>query len=75
MSPLLAVVRAHAPHIDWAGLSPLLALLGGSLVVLLAGLLRPRAARAHVVPLLTVVAFAVSIGCAIWQWDERGSLI
>ena len=30
MSPLLAVARAHAPHIDWAGLSPLLALLGGA---------------------------------------------
>ncbi len=77
MIPVLAakVGTAHAPNIDWAGLSPLLALLGGSLVVLLAGLLRPRAARAQAVPLLTVVAFAVSIGCTLWQWDERGSLI
>ena len=41
MSPLLAVARAQAPHIDWAGLSPLLALLGGATVVLLAGL-HPR---------------------------------
>ena len=75
MSPLLAVARAHAPHIDWAGLSPLLALLGGATVVLLAGLLRPRAARHHLVPFLSVVSFGAAIGCAIWQWDERGSLI
>jgi len=75
VSPLLAVARAHAPHIDWAGLSPLLALLGGATVVLLAGLLRPRAARHHLVPFLSVVSFGAAIGCAIWQWDERGSLI
>ena len=75
MSPLLAVTRAQAPDIDWAGLSPILALLGGATVVLLAGLLRPRAARHHLVPFLSVVSFGAAIGCAIWQWDERGSLI
>jgi len=75
MSPLLAVARAHAPHIDWAGLSPLLALLGGATIVLLAGLIGARAARHHLVPFLSVVSFGAAIGCAIWQWDERGSLI
>ena len=72
---LAKVSAAQAPSIDWAGLSPLLALLGGSLVVLLAGLLAGRFARAQVVPFLSLVAFGVSIGCALWQWDERGSLV
>ena len=44
--------RAKGPHIDWAGLSPLIALLGGAIVVLLVGLLRPRAVREALVPLL-----------------------
>ncbi len=75
MTPLLAAAKVQAPDIDWAGLSPLLALLGGSIIVLMAGLLRPRAARAHVVPFLSVASFAAAIGCVLWQWDERASLI
>ena len=73
MTPLLAAVQA--PDIDWAGLSPLLALLGGAIVVLFAGLLGPRFIRAHVVPALSVVAFGATIGCVMWQWDEQASLI
>lgn len=73
MNALAAAVQA--PEIDWAGLSPLLALLVGAVVVLMVGLLRSRAARHGVVPLLTIVAFAASLGLAIWQWDERGTLM
>ena len=47
-----------APHIDWAGLSPLVALLGGAIVVLLAGLLRSRFVREQVVPALALVTLA-----------------
>ena len=46
------------PHIDWAGLSPLLALLGAATLVLLIGLLRPRAVREVLVPLLALAGFA-----------------
>ena len=50
------------PHIDWAGLSPLLALLGAATLVLLIGLLRPRAVREVLVPLLALVGFLAAIG-------------
>ena len=40
------------PTIDWAGLSPLLAVFGGALLVLGAGLLRARFVRETLVPLL-----------------------
>jgi NADH-quinone oxidoreductase subunit N len=69
---LLAAVSK--PTIDWAGASPLLALLGGAIVVLLAGLLRGRFIREQLVPLLTVVAFGTTIGLGIWQWDEAKDL-
>jgi NADH-quinone oxidoreductase subunit N len=62
------------PSIDWAGLSPLLALLGGSIVVLMAGLLRARFVREQLVPFLTVVAFGAAIGLGVWQWDEAKDL-
>ena len=62
------------PTIDWAGTSPLLALLGGAIVVLLAGLLRGRFIREQAVPFLTIVAFAATIGLGIWQWGEGKDL-
>jgi NADH-quinone oxidoreductase subunit N len=62
------------PSIDWAGVSPLFALLGGSVVVLMAGLLRGRFIREQLVPALTIVAFAASIGLGIWQWGEAKDL-
>ncbi|HEX6620391.1 MAG TPA: NADH-quinone oxidoreductase subunit N [Solirubrobacteraceae bacterium] len=69
---LLAAVSK--PTIDWAGVSPLLALLGGSVVVLLAGLLRGRFIREQAVPFLTIVAFGAAIGLGVWQWDDAKDL-
>src|SRR3954468_20905908 len=69
---LLAAVTK--PTIDWAGVSPLLALLGGAVVVLLAGLLRGRFLREQIVPLLTIAAFGAAIGLGIWQWDDPKDL-
>src|ERR1700761_2213241 len=69
---LLAVVSK--PSIDWAGVSPLIALLGGSIVVLLAGLLRGRFIREQIVPFLTIVAFGAAIGLGVWQWDDAKDL-
>jgi NADH-quinone oxidoreductase subunit N len=63
------------PHIDWAGLSPLLALLGGATLVLLIGLLRPRAVREVLVPLLALVGFLAAIGLGIWQYGEQKDLV
>ena len=73
MSLLLAA--AEAPKIDWAGLSPLLAVLGGSVVVLLAGLLRSRFVRETAVPLLAIAALLAFIGLSIWQWGDPKDLI
>jgi NADH-quinone oxidoreductase subunit N len=71
----MIVAAAKGPHIDWAGLSPLIALLGGATVVLLAGLLRPRVIREYVVPLLAVAAFCAAIGLGIWQMGPGKDLI
>lgn len=64
-----------APHIDWAGLSPVIALLGGATLVLLLGLLRPRFIRETLVPLLALATFGAVIGLGIWQYGEQKDLI
>ena len=63
------------PHIDWAGLSPLLALLGGGAIVLMTGLLRSRFVRESLVPLLTIVSLGAFAGLSIWQWDEGKDIV
>jgi NADH-quinone oxidoreductase subunit N len=70
-----AAAKVSGPHIDWAGLSPLIAILGGALVVLLLGLVVSRAARESAVPALSIVALAVAIGLCVGQWGERKGLI
>ena len=73
---LLAVAeKVSGPHIDWAGLSPLIAVFGGALVVLLLGLSRSRAARETAVPALSVLSLALAIALSVWQWGEREDLI
>jgi NADH-quinone oxidoreductase subunit N len=63
------------PHIDWAGLSPIVALMGGAMVVLLAGLLRSRFVREALVPLLTIATLGTFAGLSIWQWDEGKDIV
>jgi NADH-quinone oxidoreductase subunit N len=63
------------PHIDWAGISPLVALLGAATLVLMLGLLRPRAVREVLVPLLAFAGFLAAIGLGIWQYGEQKDLI
>jgi NADH-quinone oxidoreductase subunit N len=63
------------PHIDWAGLSPLVALLGAATLVLLIGLLRPRVVREVLVPLLALAGFLAAIGLGIWQYGEQKDLV
>ncbi|MEA2380366.1 MAG: NADH-quinone oxidoreductase subunit [Solirubrobacteraceae bacterium] len=71
----LAQAKIQGPHVDWAGLSPLIALLGGATLVLLLGLLRARAAREILVPFLALATFGAAIGLGIWQLGERSNLI
>ena len=63
------------PHIDWGGLSPLIALLGGAVFALLAGLLRGRLARSVGVPAITLIALGAFVGLTIWQLHTSKSII
>ena len=63
------------PHIDYAGLSPFIALTAGGLVVLLVGLFRPAAVRTRVVPALTVLTLAVTLGLEIGFFHHNASII
>jgi NADH-quinone oxidoreductase subunit N len=71
----MILAATKGPHIDWAGLSPLLALLGSATLVLMVGLLRPRAVRETIVPLLALAGFGAAIGLSIWQHGETKDLI
>jgi NADH-quinone oxidoreductase subunit N len=71
----MILAASKGPHIDWAGMSPLLALLGGATLVLMVGLLRPRVVRETIVPLLALATFGAAIGLSIWQYHETKDLI
>jgi NADH-quinone oxidoreductase subunit N len=62
----------HEPHIDYAGISPLIALTVGICVVLLSGVFKPTKRWA---PGLTTIALAAAAGLLIWQWDDPKTLI
>src|SRR3954467_8231093 len=58
------------PVIDWAALSPLVALTGGLCIVLLVGLFRSTFVRRGLVPAMTLVCLGVTAGLCVWQWDD-----
>ncbi len=45
------------------------------MVVLLVGLLGRKEAREQVVPALSLVVLAASLGLTIWQWGEQKSIV
>jgi NADH-quinone oxidoreductase subunit N len=63
------------PHINYAAISPFEALLIGSVLVLLAGLLRSPFAREQLVGLLTLLTLAAALGVTVWQWNDHVSTI
>ena len=69
------MTKVEAPHLDWAALSPLVALTAGACLVLLVGLLRARWIRTGLVPWLTVATFGATIGLCVWQWNENTEVI
>jgi NADH-quinone oxidoreductase subunit N len=69
------VVHIAGPHIDWRGLSPMVALTAGGLIVLLVGLLRSELVRTRIVPALTVATFGATIGFAIWRFQHPASIV
>jgi NADH-quinone oxidoreductase subunit N len=64
----------EAPHIDYAGISPVIALTAGLCVVLIAGLFGGARQR-FVVSGLSVVTLATTAGLLIWQWGEAKDLV
>lgn len=72
---IAAIHHIHGPHIDYASLSPFIALAGGALVVLLVGLLRGEVVRRQVVPALTLLALGGAIATEIWRFDHHASII
>ena len=62
----------NAPHIDYAALSPVLALTVGLCVVLLSGVFKPLRRTA---PALALATLAATAGLLIWQWGDATDLI
>ncbi len=67
MSALLAQVQA--PEIDYQGLAPLFATIGGTVAVLLVGLLSGRFAQRVLVPALAAAALLAAIGFTMANWE------
>jgi NADH-quinone oxidoreductase subunit N len=63
----------NAPHIDYAGLSPVIALTAGMCVVLMVGLI-PRVGR-FTMNYLTLAVLATTAGLSIWQWGSETDLV
>src|SRR4051794_35556380 len=62
-------LAVNIPHIDYKGLSPLIAVAGGTCVVLMVGLLRGRFVHQLLVPLLTIASLGTAIGLTLWVWQ------
>ena len=65
----MTLAAVHAPVIDYKELSPLMATVGGSIVVLMVGLLRGRFVQHIAVPALTTLSLLTAMGLTIWLWD------
>ncbi len=66
------IAAFDAPHIDYAGLSPVIALTAGICIVLMTaivGVLR------RIAPELTLMALAATAGLLIWQWNDPQDLV
>jgi NADH-quinone oxidoreductase subunit N len=66
---MLRIAAVAAPVIDYRELSPLMAMVGGSIVVLMVGLLRAAFARRVLVPALAAATLLTAAGLTIWIWE------
>ncbi|MGN6201471.1 MAG: hypothetical protein ACTHNY_03600, partial [Solirubrobacterales bacterium] len=62
----------NEPHIDYAGISPLIALTVGLCVVLLSAVFKPVRRWA---PALTILTLGATAGLLIWHWNDPRSLL
>jgi NADH-quinone oxidoreductase subunit N len=63
-----------APDIDYAGLSPVIALTAGIVVVLIVGAFTDRRSRLAV-SVFGLATLAAAAGLSIWQWGEEKDLV
>ncbi|MBV9916222.1 MAG: NADH-quinone oxidoreductase subunit N, partial [Solirubrobacterales bacterium] len=75
MTLLLAAAKLKGPYIDWLSLSPIVALAGGTLIVLMVGLLRARVVREQVLPVLSLLTLGAALGLAIARLGHPRSII
>jgi NADH-quinone oxidoreductase subunit N len=71
----MIVAAMHGPTINWAAFSPMLAPVGGGLVVLMVGLLPSRFARHRLVPASAILALLAMIALAIWRLHHPASIV
>ena len=64
----------NAPDIDYAGLSPILALTAGIVVVLIVGAFSSRRQRV-LTSIVSLAALGAAAGMCIWQWGEDKDLV
>jgi NADH-quinone oxidoreductase subunit N len=68
----MTVAAFHAPHVDYSGIAPILALTAGLCVLLLTAVFKPLRRSA---PALTLIVLAVTAARLIWRWNEPADLV
>jgi len=68
-------VKISGPTIDWLAIAPLVALVAGACLVLMAGLVRAPFVRHTLVPLLALATLGTSAAFAIATWGDNVSVI
>jgi NADH-quinone oxidoreductase subunit N len=63
----------ETPHIDWFGLSPILALVGTAFFALLCAVLVPRAARRLAAASISTLGFVAGIVLSIWLYVDSAN--
>jgi NADH-quinone oxidoreductase subunit N len=66
---MTALAVTHIPHVDFKGLSPLIAVVGGSLIVLMVGLFRGQTVQRVIMPALTAITLITAMVLTLWVWD------
>lgn len=70
---MIEFAQVQAPIIDYQGMAPLFAVVGGSVVVLLAGLFNGAWVQRVLVPVLAAAALLCAMGFTIANWEAGDS--
>ncbi len=70
---MIELAQVQAPVIDYQGLAPLFATVGGALVALMVGLFRGRFVQRTLVPAIAASALLIAMGMAIANWEPGDS--